>query len=460
VGSPVTFSGFNQIDFNAILNLAIQQEREPIDRLDTQKKALETQKTAFGTLAGKLSTLQSAVDTLKDADSLSTLSATSSDTGVGVATTSGTVAGSYAIVVSQLAKTQVTASTSTYGALTDVVATGGTLTLTPASGSPVTVTLTGSTTIQELATAINDATDSPATATVVQSSPGVYQLVLTGAETGADNAFTITNALTGGSGLTFTDTDSDGVSGDSAADNTQAAVNASFTVNNLTVASASNTVTDVIPGVTLTLKTADPSTTVNVEVARDADAVKTTINKFISAYNDVLSFAKDQDTAAVAGKASIGRDPLLRGLKQAMREALQDSYAEGGTITRLAGVGIGFDVNGKMTLDADAFDTAFDAAPPDVQGLFSGPAGDTGAFGAVATLLDSYTQSGGLIADVRDRITDQVKSMSNRLDDMEARLEVRRAMLAKEYQAADAAMTQLHSQGSSLDALANQYRLF
>src|SRR5690606_16105880 len=101
-------------------------------------------------------------------------------------------------------------------------------------------------------------TDSPATAAVVQTSPGVYKLVLTGKETGAENAFTITNNLTGGNGLSFTDTDGDSVSGDSAADNTQTAIDAAFTVNGLSITSSSNTVTDAVPGVTLTLNEKDP----------------------------------------------------------------------------------------------------------------------------------------------------------------------------------------------------------
>ena len=50
---------------------------------------------------------------------------------------------------------------------------------------------------------------------------------------GAANAFTITNALTGGTGVTFTDTDHDGMSGDSAADNAVEATDASLLVNNI-----------------------------------------------------------------------------------------------------------------------------------------------------------------------------------------------------------------------------------
>jgi flagellar hook-associated protein 2 len=460
VGSPITFSGFNSIDFNMILNAVMAQERVPLTNLETKKKTLETQNTHFGTLAGKLSTLESAARALTDEDSLAFLTATSSSAGVGVSATTGTVTGTFDLVVTELARAQVTASSSTYAAATDVVATGGSLTLTPGNGDPATViTVTGSTTLQGLADLINAEDDAPAAASVVQTSPGVYQLVLTGKETGTTNAFTITDALTGGAGITFTDTDADGVSGDSAADNTQAALNAAFTVNGLAVSSATNTVTDVLDGVTLTLLQKDPATTVTVRVDRDDSKAKDLIKKFINAYNDITTFAKDQTTAAIAGRASIGRDPLLKGLRETMRNAAMDEYP-GGTLTRLAEIGVGFDSTGKMILEDEVFDNAVATSASAVQELVSGAAGDAGAFGAMVTAIEEYTQAGGLVASMRERIDDQVSELTKRLDTLEERLALRRASLQREYMAADLAMTRLKSQSSSLSAVGGGYRLF
>src|SRR5215212_648298 len=147
----------------------MQQERLPLTRLETQKKTLETQNSALATLAGKLSAVQSAVDDLREVDSLSLLTATSSNAGVGVSTTTGTVPGTYDIVISELARAQVTASQSTYASIGAQVATGGTLTLTPTTGAPVTITLTGSTTLSQLAAKINAASGSPVSASVDQS---------------------------------------------------------------------------------------------------------------------------------------------------------------------------------------------------------------------------------------------------------------------------------------------------
>jgi flagellar hook-associated protein 2 len=447
VGSPITFSGFNQIDFNMILNAVMQQERAPLNRLETRKKTLDTQNTAFSTLAGKLSSLESAIENLGKDKSLALLTASSSDPGVGVSATGGTVTGTYDVIVSELARAQVTASQSTYTALTDVVATGGTLTLDSASGDPVTITISGSTTLSQLAAAINADDDSPAAASVVQSSPGVYQLVLTGKDTGSTNAFTITNSLTGGAGVTFEAT------------NRQDAINAQFSVNGLDVISASNTVTDVIEGATLSLVRKDPATTVTVKVGRDTSGATDLVKKFISTYNDLTTFAKDQNTAAIAGKDSIGRDPLLRGLRDAFRSAISAEYT-GGTRTRLAELGIGFDMTGKMTLDETIFEAAVNDSPADVQLLLSGTDGTGGAFGAMKTLVEEYTETGGLIGATRSRIDEQVRGLNRRMDTVSAQLELRRAALQREYMAADLAMTRLKSQSASLSSVGGGYRLF
>jgi flagellar hook-associated protein 2 len=460
LGSPITFSGFNSIDFNMVLESVMTQERVPLNRLETQKTTLQSQHTAFGTLAGKLGSLQTAVESLTKPSSLAFLSATSTDAGVGVTSTAGTVTGTYDIVVSELARAQVTSSLSTFASLSTVVGTGGTMTLTPADGSAATtITLTGSTTLEQLAAKINAVADAPASASVVQTSPGVYSLVLSGRDTGTTSAFTVAAAVTGGPGVTFKDFDGDGQSGDSLSDNSQQAINAAFTVNGLLVSSASNTVSDVIAGATLSLSRKDPATTVTVKVERDNTQSKNLLTKFINAYNDLQTFAKDQATAATAGRPSIAKDPLLKSLRDALRRASMEEYT-GGTLTRLAEIGVGFDQTGKMILDGDVFDDAMAASPTAVQTLVSGAAGDSGAFGAFGTLLETYTDSGGLVATMRERLDAQVNSISRRLDTMQSTLALRRAALQKEYIAADLAMTRLKSQSASLSSVGGGYKLF
>ncbi len=455
----VTLSGFNNIDFSSVLELVMTQERQPVTRLQTQKQALQTQNTQLGTLAGYLTALETAADQLASADSLEVLAATSSDESiVGVSTSSGTVPGTYDVVVTSRAKAQVTASSNT---VTDTatVASAGTLTFLVTNQPPVDIVVTGAMTVQQLADAINASDDAPVTATVVQVAPGSYRLVLTGKSTGAASAFTMTSTLSGGSGVTFTDTNGNGVYGESGDGNAVNAANASLTVNNVAVSSASNTVEDVIPGATLTLNGESATTTVRVGVSRDAAQVKGLVNGFIEAYNDIVTFINDQRSAATAGRANVSRDPMVRSLANELRSTLLGQYGAG-TLTRLAAVGVGFERTGKMTLDETVFDDAIASDPTGVQALFAGSGATSGAFDDLVTLIDGYTASGGLVSSVRQRLTNQVKFVTTRIDALEDRLARRRLQLQAEFTAADQIMSRLNKQSGSLTSLGNEYRLF
>jgi flagellar hook-associated protein 2 len=458
--AAVTFSGFNNIDFNAVVSAIMQQESQPLTALQTQKSNLDTQKTAFGTLATKLTSVQTALDSLMSSSGVTALAATSSDSGVTVSASGGSAEGSYDVVVSSLARRQVTASSSTYASIDASVATGGALTLTGTDGTTKTISVSAVMTVKELVNAINAAADAPVTASLVQSAPGSWRMVLTGRHSGSANGFTVSSALSGGAGLTFTDTDGNGLAGDTAADNVQNAKNAELTVNGLAIVSDSNDVNDVVPGVTLTLTKEDATKTVAVTVSRDTSAASDRVQKLITAYNDLVAFINDQRTAATSGKTNIARDPVINSLKNSLRAALLGPHANGGSFSRLAEIGIGFDQTGKMVLDQPTFEKALNGNVAGVQSLFSGDDGKSGAFAAVDALIDNYTKSGGLVADVRNRLTTQMSSLANRIDTLSEQLDRRRESLQREYQAADEAMSQLNAQSSSLSSLGGQYRLF
>jgi flagellar hook-associated protein 2 len=454
--AAVTLSGFNNIDFNQILEAVMVQEREPFTALGTKKATLQQQNTQLGALAGKLSPLQSAAENLSSPDSLSVLTATSSDPAtVGVSTSSGSTAGTYDVVVTQRAKAQVTASTSTHTA-DEVVTTGGTLTLLVGNQPPVAITASGNMTLRQLADQINEA-DAGVQASVVQVTPGNYRLVLTSAQTGTANGFTFTSTL--GNALKFGG--ADGTYGQVGDGNSVDAQDAQVSVNNVTATSSTNELTDVIPGVTLTLNAEDANKTVRISVSRDSDGLRKQVDTFVKAYNDLVGWVNDQRSAATAGNTSVAREAVVRGLHADLRAAILGQHG-GGTLKQLAGVGIGFDRNGLMTVDADAFSGAVKANPGAVQELFAGAAdGSTkGAFDDLSALISSYADSGGLVAKAKDRLDDQVKNISNRMDVMDAQLTIRRNALQREFIAADQAMQQLNSQVNSLSALNNQYRLF
>jgi flagellar hook-associated protein 2 len=449
VSSPITFSGFNNIDFNTVLTALMAQESVPLTNLQTQQSNFKAQSSTYDSLTSQLNSINTVATALGSSGSVSTLSATSSDSSaVSAQITTGATAGRYDVVVNQLARAQVTAAASTApDPNTTIVANGGSITI-----GGKTVTLTGGVTLQGLASAINGTSGVPVTASVVQSGTNTYRLVLTGQNTGAANAFTITNGLTGGSGVTFTDTNSDGTSGDSPADNAQQATDADILVNNVEVVSSSNTLTSAIPGVTLQLGRQDPTTPITISVATDGTSLESNLQSFISAYNSFVTFANAQATAAGNGdQTSIGHDSLFRGLRNQLRSSIQGTYGSG-TYSNLANIGLEFTQTGTLQLNEAVFQQAVQTNPSAVQALVSG---SSQAFDSISASLTQYTQTSGLISVTQQSLATQGSQLTTQIANMQARLNLEKTSLQQQFTAADAAISALQSQTSSISGLSS-----
>lgn len=448
MSSSITFSGFNDIDFNSVLNALMTQASQPLTRLQAQQRALTTQISSFDTLRSRVLSLRSAADGLSNVSSISTMAATSTHAAVSASASNAAVAGHYDVVVTELARAQVTVSASNApDADTTIVASGGTITI-----GGQTITIAGDTTLEGLAAAINATADTGVTATVVRTSTNTYRLALTSSLSGQANAFTVTNGLTGGTGVTFVDTDGNGVTGDSAADNAVNATDAAILINNIAATSSSNTFTNVVAGLTLTVSKKDSTTTVGVDVASDGGSLRAKVEAFVSAYNETIGFLETQRTSAGNGdSASIGRDPLLRQLRNSLRSELLGAHGEG-VFTRLAEVGVEFTRDGRLEVDRAAFDAAIAANGDAVRGLFAGP---SGAFTSIGSVLGTYTNAAGFISSAKDRLNKQVDLVDTQIVSMQARLALERESLQRQFTEADAAMSRLKNQSGSLESLAS-----
>src|SRR5262249_3881978 len=153
-----------------------------------------------------------------------------------------------------------------------------------------------------------------------------------------------------------------------------------------------------IPGVTLTLFKKDPATPVVVDVTPDSDSLKSKVQTFVGAYNDLVKFATDQAAAAGRGDdASIGRDPLLRQLRSQVQATLSREPPTGSSLVALSQAGIEFTQTGTIAINDTVFDQAVSTSSAQVTKLFSGSAAQPGAFAALNSLLDSYTNGNGLL---------------------------------------------------------------
>jgi flagellar hook-associated protein 2 len=298
----ISFGGLgNGIDFGPLVELLVQAERQPIDRLNQSKLDYQRRLTDFGLLGSRLASLQSAVGSLGTRLSFdkSQVSVTSGSPHPPLTATvsSSAVRGTYLVTVNQIAAAHQIASksaTAVSSSDTDIVGGGsGTFAFRVGDGDLQTVTLESGGTLERLRDAINDL-GGGASASLLNTGTGSapeYRLVLSANDSGTDNAITI---VTDDTTLDMTGT---GIDVFQAAQNSEIELGTTDVgagTQALTITRSGNTLTDVIAGVTINLQGVDPHNPVTIAVAHDPEAVKASITNLVKAYNDVVMFIKER----------------------------------------------------------------------------------------------------------------------------------------------------------------------
>ena len=442
----ITSSSTTVLDVPTLVSQLMAVERQPIDKLNTQVSDYKAKISSFGTLSSLVSGFQTAAQNLST--SLQKLAATPSDPSVLSATTDSTaVPGTYSVNVSQLAQSQnliaagQTSTTTAIGTGTATTITfdfgtigGGTLTNGKYSGATFTSNGSGTKSITIDSTnntlaGIRDAINAAGmgvTATIVNDGSGTpYRLALSSSSTGVSNSFKITTSGGDGSINSLLGYDPEGTQN---LTQTLAAQNAQLTVNGIAITSASNTVSEAIQGVTLTLK--NPTTTpASLTVARDTTAINTAAASFVDAYNALASQIKSRSAygTTTTGGGSLAGDGTLRVMQDQLRGILM-TPASGGTLTTLTQVGISFQKDGSLLLDSSKLNSAIATNFSDVTNLFSSSTG-------YATRLEAWAKSaldaGGLIDTRTQSLNKYVKDQHEAVD----RLENRMTALQKKYTA-------------------------
>ncbi len=438
--NPTTPTGLGQS------RSASRQARTIFGTPETRRTADRLHDGALAQLGRNLTAIERATDRLAHGRVMDGLiAARTGPGGVSAALDHRATVGSHTVIVTELALAQVTASSSHHpDADATVVASGGTLTI----GGAV-VTVSGAVTLQGLADAVNATDGIGVAATVSSANPGDHQLVLTGTRTGAAHGFTITNALTGGaSPVTFLDTvDADGISGDQPGDNTVRATDATLVVDGVTVSSASNTVRNVIPGVTLTLLTAEPTSPVGLTIRPDLEPVAQLVRDLVDAYNGFLGFLAAQSAGSAV---SLRRDGVTAGLLSDLADATRSTRSTDGSLRTLSDIGIHVGASDELAFDEQAFDAATAGRSADLEALLSGSGGQPGALAALDQTVERYVRSGALVPGFEAGVSTEARTLGARISHFEARLGVRRAVVRGEATTAASAAGQLSSQMAEL----------
>jgi flagellar hook-associated protein 2 len=463
--SDLALSGIaSGIDTSGLIDQMLAADRQSASKFTTQQTQVQARQDALKTLVTRLNNFKAAADALSDPASWKPIqSATSSDDShVGVTLLGGAGIGGHTVQVDRLASSaqlgfNFTPSTS---------AQSFDISYANDSTTKVTVNVAANATIDDVASAINGTSNSPAAAVVITTASGDKRLVLAARKTGADSALSVDTTKMADGQLTA-----------DASLNTRdlSTLNASIKLDGTTVdpPPQSNVIENLIPGVRLTLKgvTSTLATVTVTTPQLDSSSIKSKVNNFISAYNSLVEEAEnDVNEKPVAGASStfdlqqgqLFGDSGLSEMLDNIRQSLQTSIGGLGGYDTLADIGITLPKStggassddaksGKLTIDNTALDAALAGDSTQLQALFGGKNGVGGFTKLVDSFVTQQTGNGHGILD--DRITaadSEIKSLKDQLSDANDRITQKQDRLKTQFAAMETALGQLQSQQSWL----------
>ena len=428
------------MDTGSLIDAVMQAQRIPILQIQARQSGVESQISKLGEITSKVNDLKTFLEDLQERQDIIALTGTSGDEDIlGVTADSDASPGAYDIEITQLAAAEKDRSAAFASRLAEVKA--GTLSIAVNGGAAVDVAIAEGDTLQDVVDAIN-AADAGVDASLIFDGTSTY-MQLVAQESGhtiagdPSDAITLTESYTGATGTEL-----------GLAEITQAA-NALFTVDGLAVEQQSNTVTEVIAGVTLDL-VATGSTT--GAVAKDKVGTKENVEAFVDALNDVIKLVRDnlKVTEYTNRQSSLAGDPTIRSLRSELIEVITTEI-EGldGPFGALSQIGITQDATGNLKIDDDELEAAIDQDINALSDLFVHA--DTGLVDSFLERIEDYVdETDGFLTMREEALESQVDRYDERMDRLETRLEGVQTRLERQFSAMEQIMQQLQTQGSAM----------
>src|SRR5690349_11149610 len=452
--STISSTGIGSgLDIDSLVSKLVAAERSAGQtRIDNKKGKLTEQFSAMATLMGGMSAFQSSLNGLVSAGSFNSRKVSVSDEDAFTAKAgSSAAAGSYDVQVKQLAKASQLGSDAFATAATKVGT--GKLTISVGASSFSIDVAEGGNSLSNIRDAINKSSANKGVQASLLTDVEGTHLVLTSTKSGENHALTV--AASGGDGglqkLVYDP------AGTKNMELRSEAKDAIVFVSGYEIHSDSNTVSNAIEGVTLTLKapTAEDSS-VQLNVDRDNAAIQDAAKKFVDAYNSLAGTIKSlskYDVSTDTGGPLIG-DAMLRNIDAQVRKLISSPVAGvTGNYTTLASLGITTQADGKLKLDADKFNAALNASPGAVSDIFTS---SKGVAVKLADFLGSKTSSTGEVTVRSSNITDSLVDLKDQQDALNARMKVIEQRYYRQFNALDTLLDQLNSTANSLDSWIGQ----
>lgn len=215
-----------------------------------------------------------------------------------------------------------------------------------------------------------------------------------------------------------------------------------------------NVLKDIIPGVTLELKQANPGRSVNVTVKEDLEVVSGKIKTFVDSFNSTLSFIQTQNKMDRNTDTSktLGGDFLIRSVEQRLRQLIQSpQYGVKGSIRTLNQLGIQFNRSGTLDFDQKKFNSTLASRPEDVQSFFVGDGYSTGFVAAVRREVGTMLNPAfGPVSNRLRGLKQQISQTEERIAQKERQVAKKEESLRLKFSRLEETMSKIKSQGAAV----------
>ena len=450
------------LDVASIVSKLMSIERAPLAALESQATDYNSRLSTMGKLQSQFGALRDKANALVATTLWSSTTATASDSAaLKISTASNAVPGNYAVAVNRLAVGQTAISTPL--ADTGVALGAGTLTIAlgrygdgspaadfsaKAGSSALTLTIgDGDSSLAGLRDKINSA-NAGVLASIVTDATGA-RLSIRSRETGAENAFRISttettddgSAATGLSSLNF-----DASAASSSMQRTTSAANADLTINGIAISSASNTLNNVIDGLTMTLQKTS-ATPVDVTVKSDTTAVRSAVTDFVASFNSLASYLHTQTAYNANNKigGALQGDQGALGLQRQLRGVINEGSSASSLWGRLSDIGIVLKTDGTLETTTTKLDNALDNLG-ELRKLLATDGGSSGGSGFVRRfkrLADDTLSANGALDTRSSGLRTSLSRNSKSQEAAQKRLDQTEARLRAQYSALDTTMAKL-----------------
>jgi len=465
-----TLGGGSGIDIVKLARDLTDVEKLPAEeKITASQEAAEAKISALAVLKFNVQALIDEFNSLNDASELATPTATTSDSGVvSVVSTDGAAqSGLYDIHVDTLATSQRNLS-DVYSSTSQSINGGSSftidITIPETTGTTTAISVAaGNDTPTGVVNAINAAgLGITATLMTLDTSGTQYQIMLEG-QTGAANSFSVDTSIGGSEDLGFHDA-SFNSSGTPPKDYQQAG-DADFYYNGVRLQRASNTLSDVITGVTVSLNAVSSgSDTETISVVSDRSTLKEKLQSLVATYNDVqfaLNALSDPDSDEEEVGGALARDlAVIRTVRDTVYQAVtQDSSTTSGSITGLRDIGVTLTGYGELQFSETVYDSKAAANFDDISTMLSAGSNNQSrydgqsqglAIDAIAKLEVLTDSISGIFATRTQSAQKQLSSYSEDLLALEVRMEALYERYLSQFTVMETLVKQLNSTRESL----------